>query len=160
MMVMDSWIGWLMLVVGVLLLVAEVLIPGFFVAVPGTILVIVGIIVIIAPGLLTFPWGLIILAVVTIVVSAATLVIYRMLAPGHKPISINIETLAGKKGEVIKEVMPGNIDGKVKIDEQIWSATSSDRIEVGQKVVVSYAQGVHVFVCRDTGVMEGGECKR
>ncbi|HMK45017.1 MAG TPA: NfeD family protein [Methanocella sp.] len=159
-MVMDSWIGWLMLAVGALLLVAEVLIPGFFVAVPGTILVIMGVLVIVAPDLLTFPWGLIILAVATIGVSAATIIVYSRLAPGHKPISINIDTLAGKKGEVIKEVLPGNIDGKVKIDEQIWSATSSDRIGVGQKIVVSYAQGVHVFVCRDTGVMEGGECKR
>ena len=157
---MDSLLGWVMLIVGALLLVAEVLTPGFFVAVPGTILIVMGLLVVVAPGLLTFPWGLLIFAIITIVVSVATIAFYKKLAPGQKPMTTGRDSLAGKKGEVVKEIVPGSIDGKVKIDEQIWSATSSEKIGVGQSVRVSRAQGVHVFVCKDTEIMEGEECKK
>ncbi len=157
---MDSLLGWLMLIVGALLLVVEVLTPGFFVAVPGTILIVMGILVVVAPWLLTFPWGLIIFAVVTIVVSVATIIFYKKLAPGQKPVTTGIDSLTGKKGEVIKEIVPGSIDGKVKIDEQIWSATSSEKIDAGQIVTVSRVQGVHLFVCKETEISEGGECKK
>jgi membrane protein implicated in regulation of membrane protease activity len=85
---------------------------------------------------------------------------YRKLAPGQKPQTISVDTLAGKKGEVIKDIVPGTIDGKVKIGEQIWSATSSEKIGAGARVVVTRAQGVHVFVCKETEISEGGECKR
>lgn len=156
---MDGIYGWFMLIGGVLLLVIEALVPGFFIAVPGTILVVMGILVILAPGLLTFPWGLIIFAVVAVAVSAATLVFYRKLAPGQKPSLTSMESLAGSKGYVIKEVVPGTIDGKVKIDEQIWSATSNEKIGEGEKVIVTRAEGVHVIVCKDTE-KESLECKQ
>ncbi|WP_231844935.1 NfeD family protein [Methanocella arvoryzae] len=149
-----------MLIVGALLLVVEALTPGFFVAVPATILIVMGLLVVLAPGLLTFPWGLIIFALVTIVVSIATILFYRRLAPGHKPIVTGEDSLAGKTGEVIRDVVPGSIDGKVKVDEQIWSATSAEKIEAGQRVRVIRAEGVHIIVCRLTDVTEGGECKK
>jgi membrane protein implicated in regulation of membrane protease activity len=155
---MDSWIGILMLVIGGALLVAEAFVPGFFIIVPGTILVILGLIALIAPGLLTFPWGIIIFVVITLAVSGGTIMFYRRLAPGHKPLSTSMDTLVGQTGEVIREVEPDNISGKVKIGEQIWSARSSGRIPVGEKVIVTRAQGVHVFVCKLSG-KEAEECK-
>jgi|AGTN01.3.fsa_nt_gi Membrane protein implicated in regulation of membrane protease activity len=155
---MDSWVGILMLVIGAALLVAEAFITGFFIIVPGTILVIMGAIVLIAPGLLTFPWGIIIFAIITVAVSAGTIMFYRRLAPGHKPLSTSMDTLVGQTGEVIREVEPDSIAGKVKIGEQIWSAISSGRIPVGEKVIVTNAQGVHVFVCKISG-KEAEECK-
>ena len=145
---MDGWVGILMLVIGGALLVAEAFVPGFFIIVPGTILVILGAIALIAPELLTFPWGIIIFVVITFVVSAGTIIFYRRLAPGHKPLSTSMDTLVGMTGEVTREVEPDNISGKVKIGEQIWSARSSGRIPVGEKVIVTQAQGVHVFVCK------------
>jgi membrane protein implicated in regulation of membrane protease activity len=145
---MDGWVGILMLVIGGALLVAEAFIPGFFIIVPGTILVVLGAIALIAPGLLTFPGGIIIFVVITIVVSAGTIMFYKRLAPGHKPLSTSMDTLVGMTGEVTREVETNNISGKVKIGEQIWSARSSDRIPVGEKVIVTQAQGVHVFVCK------------
>lgn len=157
---MDTYWGWLMLIAGALLLVVEVLVPGFFVAVPGTILIVMGLLVVLAPGLLTFPWGLIIFAVVTIVVSAATILFYRRLAPGQKPVVTGEDSLTGKTGEVIKDIVPGSIDGKVRIDEQVWSATSTEKIETGQLVKVTRTEGVHLIVCRYADGTEGGECKK
>ena len=147
-----------MLIIGGALLVAEAIVPGFFIIVPGTILVILGLIAFIAPGLLTFPWGIVVFMIITVLVSAGTIVFYRRLAPGHKPLSTSMDTLVGMKGEVVREVEPDTISGKVKIGEQIWSARSSGRIAKGEKVVVTKAQGVHVFVCKDTAP-EGDECK-
>ncbi|HUL62661.1 MAG TPA: NfeD family protein [Methanocella sp.] len=155
---MDSWVGILMLVIGVALLVAEAFVPGFFIVVPGTILVILGALAIVAPGLLTFPWGIIIFVVITVIVSFGTIMFYRRLAPGHKPLSTSMDTLVGQTGEVIKEVEPYNISGKVRIGQQIWSARSSDKIPVGEKVIVTKAQGVHVFVCKFSG-KEAEECR-
>jgi membrane protein implicated in regulation of membrane protease activity len=146
--VTDNWIGILMMIIGGALLVAEAFVPGFFIIVPGTILVILGAIAIIAPGLLMSPWGILIFVIITIIVSAGTIIIYRRLGASHKPLSTSMDTLVGMTGEVTREVEPDNISGKVKIGEQIWSARSSDRIQVGEKVIVTQAQGVHVFVCK------------
>ena len=147
-----------MLLIGAILLVAEAVTPGFFIVVPGTILVLLGIIAILAPELLTLPWGIVVFLVITTVVSAGTIVFYRRLAPGHKPLSTSMDTLVGQRGEVIKEVEPDSISGKVKIGEQVWSAKAGSRIARGEKVIVTRAEGVHVIVCKDTG-MEAKECK-
>lgn len=149
-----------MLIVGALLLVVEALTPGFFVAVPATILIVMGLLVVLAPGLLTFPWGLIIFAVVTIAVSAVTIIFYRKLAPGQKPMTMSGDSLAGRTGEVIKDIVPGSIDGKVRIEEQIWSATSTEKIAAGERVTVIRSKGVHIIVCREADVTERGECKK
>ncbi len=155
---MDGWIGILMLVIGGILLVAEAFVPGFFIIVPGTILVLLGLIALVAPGLLTFPWGIMVFIVITFVVSAGTIMFYRRLAPGHKPLSTSMDTLVGMTGEVVKEVEPDNISGKVKLGEQIWSARSSGKIPVGEKIIVTRSQGVHVFVCKYSD-REAEECK-
>ncbi|OPY28987.1 MAG: hypothetical protein A4E28_01144 [Methanocella sp. PtaU1.Bin125] len=154
----SSWIGILMLVVGGALVIAEAFVPGFFIIVPGTILVLLGLIALVAPGLLMSWWGIIIFAAITFVVSVATIMFYRRLAPGHKPLSTSMDTLVGMTGEVVREVEPDNISGKVKLGEQIWSAKSSGRIPVGEKVIVTKSQGVHVFVCRING-KEADECR-
>jgi membrane protein implicated in regulation of membrane protease activity len=50
------------------------------------------------------------------------------------------------KGVVTSEVGPNDLKGKVRIDHDTWSATSTMRIPVGTKVVVKSSEGVHVFV--------------
>jgi len=155
---MDSWVGILMLVIGAALLVAEAFVPGFFIVVPGTILVLLGAIALVAPDLLTFPWGIILFVIITVIVSSGTIMFYRRLAPGHKPLSTSMDTLVGQMGEVIREVEPDNISGKVRIGSQIWSARSSEKIPAGERVIVTRAQGVHVFVCKFAG-KEVDECK-
>jgi membrane protein implicated in regulation of membrane protease activity len=146
---MDNWaIGVIMLVMGAALLVAEAFIPGYFIIVPGTILVVLGALAALVPDLVFSWWGIPIFVVLTVIVSAGTIMLYRRLAPGHKPLSTSMDTLVGMTGEVTREVEPDNISGKIKIGEQIWSARSSDRIPVGERVIVTRAQGVHVFVCK------------
>jgi membrane protein implicated in regulation of membrane protease activity len=144
--IMD--LGWILLLVGALFLLAEAAVPGFFAAVPGTILVIIGILLILVPDLLSYPWSPFLFAIITLVVSALTIAFYKRLAPGQKPFTTSMDSLAGKSGDVVKEIMPDSIDGKVKIDSQIWSATSDVHIGEGEKVTVVHVSGVHLFVKR------------
>ena len=138
-----------MLVIGIGLLLVEAAIPGFFIAVPGTILLVIGGLLIIAPDLLGYTWSPLLFAAITVVISILTIMFYKRLAPGHKPSLTSEETLVGKKGRVVETVTPGTIDGKVKIDEQVWSATSDDTIETGEQVVINKVSGVHVIVSKE-----------
>jgi membrane protein implicated in regulation of membrane protease activity len=144
-----GWISWIIVIIGALMLIAEAVMPGYFIIVPGTILVIVGALLLIAPDMLTSPLGIVILAIITLIVSYLTIQFYKRLAPGQKPLTVSSDTLVGKKGEVLVDVEPGNINGKVKLDQQTWSATSDTKIPKGEKIVVQSSKGVHVFVVRE-----------
>jgi len=139
-------LGWILVFIGVVFLLVEIAIPGFFMVVPGTILVIIGILVILIPDLLSYPWSFVLFALITIVVSALTITFYKRLAPTHMPFTIGMDSLVGKTGEVIEQVGPESIDGKVKIESQIWSATSDECIGACEKVTVVKVSGVHLFV--------------
>jgi len=54
--------------------------------------------------------------------------------------------LIGKKGQVTKEIVPGDITGKVRIENDMWSATGTKRIPIGATVIVKESQGVHITV--------------
>ncbi len=143
---MNMELGWILLVAGVLFLLVELALPGYFAVVPGTILVIVGGLMILFPGLVASPLGVALLVVLTIVVSGLTIAFYKRLAPVQKPYTTSMDSLVGRVGEVIAQVSPDSIDGKVKIDTQVWSATSDECIDVCQKVSVVKVSGVHLFV--------------
>ena len=144
MIIMDA--GWILLLVGALLLVVEAIIPGFFIIVPGTILILLGAILILIPGILSYSWSPLVLALVTIIVGVLTILFYKRLAPVHKPMATSVDTLEGKTGEVTKAIVPGTLDGKVKIEQQIWSATADEPIVLGAQVIVDRATGVHLHV--------------
>ena len=55
-------------------------------------------------------------------------------------------SLLGKRGLVTREIEPGNLRGKVMIENDTWSATAETVIPVGTKVVVKSSEGVHVKV--------------
>jgi membrane protein implicated in regulation of membrane protease activity len=139
-------LGWILLLVGALFLLVEIAIPGFFAVVPGTILIIIGVLMIFIPNLLSSPWSLLLFAVITVVVSALTIAFYKRLAPAQKPFTTSMDSLVGKNGEVVKQVAPNSIDGKVQIDSTIWSATSDECINECEKVTVVRVSGVHLFV--------------
>jgi len=122
----NEEIGWVMIIVGIGLLVAESFHPGFFVAVPGTVLLVMGAVLILLPEIFD-QWSPVIMVITGLLASIATIIIYRRIASGHKPLSTSMDTLVGKKGVVITDVEPGSITGKVKIENQIWSATSRKR---------------------------------
>jgi len=139
-------LGWILLLIGAVFLLIEIAIPGFFMVVPGTILVIIGILMLLFPDLLSTPWSLVLFALITIVVSGLTIMFYKRLAPTHRPSTIGMDSLVGKTGEVISPVGPESIDGKVKIDSQVWSATSDECIAACEKVAVVHVSGVHLVV--------------
>lgn len=142
---MELDIGWVMIIIGLGLLVVEAVQPGFFVAVPGTTLVVLGAVTLLIPDVAQ-EWAPAIIVVTALVSSIATVLFYRKMAPGQKPQTTSMDVLEGKEGTVIKTVRPDSIDGKVKIDNQIWSATGESVIDEGGKVIVISSEGVHVKV--------------
>jgi len=146
---MNVEIGWAMIVFGIGLLVAEAMHPGFFVAVPGTVLLVMGAVLILLPDVFD-QWSPVIMVVTALIASIGTIMLYRKIAPTQKPISTSMDSLSGKIGFVTTDIEPGSISGKVKIDNQIWSATSDSEIPAGKKVEVIESEGVHVKVIETT----------
>jgi Membrane-bound serine protease (ClpP class) len=140
-------IGLTMAIIGVILLIIEISEPGFFIAIPGTILIFIGIITMAFPGIFWTVWTPIIAIVISIPATGGTLLMYKKIAPPAKsPITLSRDSLINKKGIVIKKIVPNTMDGKVKIENQTWSAVSEGEIEKGEKIIVKDAKGVHVIV--------------
>lgn len=142
---MELDIGWVMIIIGLGLLIVEAAQPGFFVAVPGTTLIVLGTVTLLIPDVAQ-DYAPAIIVATALVSSIITITLYRKMAPGQKPQTTSMDILAGKEGIVIKTVRPDSIDGKVKIDNQIWSATGESVINEGNKVTVISSEGVHVKV--------------
>ncbi len=142
---MELDIGWAMIIIGLGLFIVEAVQPGFFVAVPGTTLIVLGAVTLLIPEFAQ-EYAPAIIVVIAIISSIITITLYRKMAPGQKPLSTSMDVLGGKEGIVIKTVRPDSIDGKVKIDNQIWSATGESVIDERRKVIVISSEGVHVKV--------------
>ena len=138
-------IGWVMIIAGMGLLIIEASQPGFFVAVPGTTLIVLGAATLLIPEFAQ-DWAGVIIVVTALVSSVGTIILYRKIAPGHKPLSTSRDILEGRSGVVVTAVTPGSLSGKVKIDTGIWSATADTEIPEGKKVTVISSEGVHVKV--------------
>jgi membrane protein implicated in regulation of membrane protease activity len=138
-------IGWAMVIFGIGLLVAESLHPGFFIAVPGTLFLVLGTILIILPDM-SEQWLAIIMVVTAFVSGVATILLYHRIAPVQKPSSTSMDSLVGRTGTVVTDIEPGSIIGKVRINSQIWSATSNTVILKGREIEVVQSEGVHVKV--------------
>jgi len=135
-----------MVLAGVVLLVIEALSPGAFLLVPATIVIIIGILGLVYPDLLFSIWSPIIAVVLFVPMTYLTIKLYQRLAPPAPPQTTVATSLVGQKGVVIKTVRPNSLEGKVRIDHDIWSATSKEEIPDGKKIIVKSSEGVHVFV--------------
>jgi membrane protein implicated in regulation of membrane protease activity len=142
---MELDIGWAMIIIGLGLFIVEAVQPGFFVAVPGTTLIVLGTFTLLIPEFAQAYAPAIIVAT-ALVSSIITITLYRKMAPGQMPLTTSMDVLAGKEGIVIKTIKPDSISGKVRIDNQIWSATGDSVINEGNKVTVISSEGVHVKV--------------
>ncbi len=138
-------LGITLVIIGLILLIWEVHMPGFFIAVPGTIIIVLGVCMMFMENLNVFLTSVLII-ISSIFASIFTLLFYRHLGKPQPPETTTIEKLVGKTGVVIKKIEPNSIKGKVKIDGDSWSATSSTEIDVGKKVVVVGGEGVHLYV--------------
>ncbi|MCL7415926.1 MAG: NfeD family protein [ANME-2 cluster archaeon] len=142
---MNVEIGYAMIIIGIGLMVAEAMHPGFFVAVPGTVLLVMGAVFVLLPGVFE-QWSALIMIITALLASIATIMLYRRIAPVQKPSSTSMDSIIGKKGLVTIDIEPGSISGKVKISNQMWSATSESPIPAGRNVEVTGSEGVHVTV--------------
>jgi membrane protein implicated in regulation of membrane protease activity len=138
-------LGLIMIVIGVILLVAEISVPGFFLAVPGTVLVILGLVYMFMGDVGVYAAAIITLAT-AVLSTLGIMLFYRTLAKPSPPTTTTIDGLVGKKGVVIAKIEPNTLKGKVRIDNDIWSATADEEIDVGKKVVVVKGEGVHLVV--------------
>ncbi len=142
---MELDIGWAMIIIGLGLFIVEAVQPGFFVAVPGTTLIVLGTVTLLIPEFAQ-AYAPAIIVVTALISSIITITLYRKMAPGQKPLTTSMDILEGKEGVVIKTIKPDSISGKVRIDNQIWSATGDSLIDTGKKVIIIRSEGVHVKV--------------
>lgn len=139
-------VGFALLIVGILLIIAEAATPGFFVGVIGTAFIAMGIVGIFFPYILDTPWSPVIVAVITAGSMLGTIMFYRRLGKSQPTATTITESNVGKRGIVTMDIEPHSLHGKVKIKNQIWSATAEINIPKGAMVKVVDWEGVHVIV--------------
>lgn len=142
----SSSVGMILLIFGILLIIAETATPGFFVGVIGTAFVAMGIIGIFFPFIADTPWSPLIVLVVTAGSMMMAVMFYRKLGRTQPTATTITESNVGKQGLVMEDIEPHSLHGKVKIQHQIWSATSDSHIPKGKMVKVIDWEGVHVVV--------------
>ncbi len=139
-------IAMILIIIGALLMIAEAFSPGIFMLIPGTILVLLGIIGIFSPDFLFSWYSPVVGLLLAIPITVVTLKVYQRLGEPEPPTTTVAESLVGKEGTVTVDTVPGSLKGKVRIENEIWSATSERPISAGRKVVVIHSEGVHVRV--------------
>ncbi len=142
----PSSVGLGLLVIGIIFIIAEAATPGFFIGVIGTAFVAMGIVGIFFPFILDTPWSPIIVVVITAGSMLGAIMFYRRLGKSQPTATTITESNVGKKGLVIEDIEPHSLKGKVKISQQIWSATADEFIPKGKTVKVVDWEGVHIIV--------------
>lgn len=146
---MGTEIGILFIVAGIVLIIVEAMQPGFFIAIPAGVLIVIGVIQIAFPEFLISIYTPIIVAAVVLILTFGSLKFYQKISPPSKPTTTMSSSLQGRVGKVMKTIKPDEITGKVKIENQLWSATSEEEIiKKGEKVEVVEGRGVHLLVKR------------
>ena len=141
--------GILLIAIGILLAIFEAMDPGFFVAIPAGVLITLGFILIFFPGQLYRFWTPIVVAAVVIPLMFISLKFYQTISPPSKPTTTMTTSLIGETAQVVKDIEPDTISGKVKVrGNKIWSATADEEIDAGEKVKVIDAEGVKLVVKR------------
>lgn len=137
-----------LIALGAVFLIIEAFSPGAFMVIPGLVLVILGVIGAACPDILLTWWALVIVIVVAVPVTLLTVKGYQRLARPEPPTTTVVDSLVGRTGVVITATVPGTMRGKVRIGNDVWSATSDEPIEEGVQVAVDSSEGVHVHVSR------------
>src|SRR5512137_3009137 len=135
-----------LIVLAVLLFLAEALSPGFFLIVPATVLAILGFIGLAWPEVLFSWWSPVIAFALLIPMTYLTIRVYQRLAPPGPPETSVATSMVGREGLVTETVKPNSLKGKVRIQNDTWSATSDHEIPKGAWVIVFESEGVHVKV--------------
>ncbi len=157
MTVTGADLGLIFIIIGVIMLLAEAVTPGAFLVVPATVLIVLGTIGVLAPDLLLSIWSPIIAVLIGVPVFMLTVKAYQKLSPPMPPTTTVGTSLIGMEGVVVTDICPNNIRGKVKIQSDVWSATSTRPIKAGYRVRVVNSEGVHVKV-EPIGEVPEAEC--
>ena len=139
-------LGLVIFTIGIILIIAEAMMPGTFIIVPGIALMIVGVLMMAFPSL-GFSAATAILFIVAFVLAfVPVFMLYKRIAPPGKPMTMSSDALVGRTGHVTRAVSPGNIRGKVKVENELWSATSDRVIPKDVKIEVVRVEGVKLIV--------------
>ncbi len=141
--------GVLLITIGIVLAIFEYVDPGFFIAIPAGVLITLGLITLAFPGMLLTWITPVIVAAIVIPLMFLSLKFYASISPPSKPTTTMTTSLEGETAQVVKEIEPNTISGKVKVKgSRIWSATADEKIEEGEKVKIIEAKGVKLKVER------------
>lgn len=147
-MVTEFTVGLVLLIIGVVMLIVEAASPGFFIAVPATVLIVLGLLGMFVQGFLYSVWSPVLAILATVPTTIFTMWFYSRFAPPSPPTTTVGESLISRQGIVTVAVFPHTIRGKVRIGNEVWSATSDEMIKEGERVLVIGSEGVHVIVRR------------
>lgn len=141
-------LGLIFIIIAIVMFAVEAQSPGFFIGVPATAIMIFGIMGTFIPEMFFTIWSPIILTVGMTLSFAVSLEFYKRVGQTQDPETTTNESLIGATGRVLETVIPDAIDGTVEIRRDTWSATATMEIEVGARIRVIGAEGVHVVVER------------
>lgn len=147
-MVDPTTVGVAFVTIGTVMLLLEVAMPGFFLGIPATVLIVLGVLAFLAPSVALSPtWAPLIVIAVGLPATLGTIFAYKKIAPAvAPPTTIAGDSLIGRDGVVQTEIVPESSKGKIKIERQVWSATSDETIPVGTPVRVVRVDGVILIV--------------
>ena len=145
-MELGQQLGLALVIIGIVMVLIELVTPGAFIIIPATALLVLGFIGLAAPDILLEWWSPIIAVAIMVPMTYVTMKLYQRLAPPAPPETTVATSLVGMVGVVTSQVSPNNLRGKVRIEHDSWSATSSKVIPLGKRVVVKASEGVHVTV--------------
>ncbi len=87
-----------------------------------------------------------VLSIIGIVIVLLLILYFIYIRKQRRVVTTTTESIIGKDGIVLEMVEPNNFKGKVKVESRVWSATSIDVIEKGEKVKVVDMKGINVVV--------------
>ncbi len=146
-MVLETNLYFVLIIIGGLLLLFEAMNPGFFAAVPGTTMIVLGVMFLMGIDVFSSTWGILIGVASALIAASLTVLLYRRLSPEQLPTTMSRDSLVGKEGKVVREVLSDELSGKVSVSGVELSARSTGRIlSPGTTVRVVSSEGVHVIV--------------
>lgn len=140
----QQLLGILIAAAGLILLILELASPGIYLGVLGTALFIGGI-----AGLIwqAFFWKAFAAAAVVALFGSSILfyLFYRKTSTFNN-IQVGSAALAGKSAIVTEKIDPIKGSGKIRIENETWTARADEEIEAGSEVVVESLRGVTAMV--------------
>lgn len=137
-------IVWIWLAAFVIFLILEILSPSMIFAGFAVGALISGIFGLFYPD--AYYWQIGIFIAVTVLLLPLTRKIAKKITK-DSPSQSNVDVMIGKVGLVTEAIDP-DLGGKIKFEGEVWRATSDERIEVNEKVVINSVSGTKLNVER------------